>query len=202
MWQVAVGRAGLNARCLGYKVCALSIWPKGYALGQVARAHDQRSTMAYHRVSLPHTQWLQCGWHPIQFPLAGSIKISVLHCRKQHSEHPSVSDWMVFQTIRRTPQIWFLLLWARGPNSSPFLPLLSSFKNIFSWNFPPVLLLHFIPAPLLQKQILLLTPVGPQDSQARQDLGKGLFQSVNYRVRVQVEVFDLHTASEQQLSQA
>lgn len=144
----------------------------------------------------------------IQFPAASSIKTSVLHCRLRHSERlKSMWDWKVFQTISRTPQIKFLLLSAEAQTAervSLSLPRSSFLFEGFRLEFPtrPAPPFHpCSPAPLLQKHILLFTPASPQGSRARRELGKGLFRSVNAGVRVRVDVFDPHTAGEQQLSQ-
>lgn len=119
----------------------------------------------------------------------------------------SVRDWKVFQTISRTPRIRFLLLWAEAQTAERSilsLSLSSFLLEGFCSEFPTRPAPPFYPcspAPLLQKHILLIIPVGPQGSRARRKLGKQLFRSVNSRVRVQVDVFDPYTASEQQLSQ-
>lgn len=119
----------------------------------------------------------------------------------------SVWDWNVFQTISRTPRIRFLLLWAEAQiaeRSSLSLPLSPLLLKGFCLEFPtrpPPPFHPCSPAPPVQKHILLFIPVGPQGTQARRKLGKGLFRSVNSRVRVRVDVFDPHTLSKQQLSQ-
>lgn len=106
----------------------------------------------------------------------------------------STITWLSDQITPPSPS---LLAEVQSPPPPPSL-----FKGS-AWKFP-LELLRLIPALLLlcmpaQQQILLFTPADPRGSRTRRELGKVLFRSVNSRVRVWVDVFDPHTACDQQL---
>lgn len=118
-------------------------------------------------------------------------------------QHTNIILWAPDQISPPSRSLW-AELWCQNPLLLLLLPVLSPpshFKGS-AWEFPPSPPSHpCSPAPLhaCTETDFYNSPADPRGSRARRELGKVLFRSVNSRVRVRAEVFDLHTPRDRQL---